>query len=84
MQSETKYVVEYSGAKEEFDSKEEAVRRCWALARSIAEGKVETDQVGCVADLGLDSYEHTNSGRRWGGVCPDNNDGAFWPAWYQK
>jgi len=54
----------------DFDTLDEAMQVCWERAKEQA-----TDEGIDPDDLA--EYEE-NDGSKWG-VCPANNDGAYWP-----
>jgi hypothetical protein len=56
--------------REEFENLEDALAKAWVLALELAELEaIPEDDIGQYGDEELDEW----------GVCPDNNDGAFWP-----
>lgn len=64
---------EATGDIQDFETLDEALNECWDRAREQAkdEGIDEDD---------LDEYGTDDpNADRWG-VCPSNNDGAYWPS----
>jgi hypothetical protein len=64
----SKYVVECGSEVTVYSDLENAIARAWEMAMELAEDQGFT--FGCLGEYG--------SSPRWG-VCPEGDDGAYWP-----